>query len=110
MKRIAPLLALALLCGSAPVLVAQTTGCTPAESAAFVKAEQIVLADLTNNVALDVIEGAIAAYVPQGQDVDVVINDIITYLHDDGALPPNVLPVALAMQTKIAMKLSSKGK
>ena len=82
--------------------------CTPAEDATFKKVEDIVLADLTNGVALDVIESAIAAYVPQGQDVDVVINDIISFLHDDGVLPPNVLPVALAMQSKIATKLQLK--
>ena len=90
---------------------ATTTAClTPAESANLNKAEQIVLHDLTNGVALAVIEDEIRVYVPQGQDVDVVINDIITYLHDDGQVPANVEPTALAVQGKLAMKLSLKAK
>jgi hypothetical protein len=96
---------ISLIAGGFAILL---SACTPAEDATYKKIEDIVLADLTNGVALDVIEGAIAAYVPQGQDVDVVLNDIITYLHDDGVLPPKVLPVALAMQGKIAAKLQLK--
>jgi len=96
---------ISLIAGGFAILL---SACTPAEDATYKKIEDIVLADLTNGVALDVIEGAIAAYVPQGQDVDVVLNDIISFLHDDGVLPPSVLPVALAMQSKIAAKLQLK--
>jgi hypothetical protein len=85
------------------------SACTPAQDATFKKIEDIVLTDLENGVALAVIEAGIQQYVPAGQDVDVVINDVISFLHDVGAIPPTVLPAALDMQTKVAVKLSAKG-
>jgi hypothetical protein len=104
----APLLLVLAGLSGIPALTAP--GCTPAQAADFNKAAQIVLADLTNGVALNLIEDAIRQYVPHGGDVDAFIDAIIAYLHDDGELPPNVEPAALTMQGKIAMKLSMKGK
>ena len=80
--------------------------CTPAQEAVWAQVESTVLADLTSQQTLAFIEAAVAALVPDGTDVDLVITDAITFLHDTGALPPNVFPTSyiLGLQTAIASK------
>ena len=89
--------------------VCLTNSCTPAQQADITKVEQTILTDLENGTVLSDIEAAVRALVPQGADVDVIINDAITLMHDLGIIPANVLPVALDMQSKLAVKLQAKG-
>lgn len=87
-----------------PLIAAVVIACTPAQSAVWQQVENVILADVTSHQTLEFIEAAVAALVPDGTDVDLAITTAIDYLHSIGALPPDVFPTALAMQTAIANK------
>ena len=86
------------------LIVTVVIACTPAQEAVFSTVENTILADLTSHQTLEVIETAVAALLPDGTDIDLAITTAIDYLHAVGALPPDVFPTALAMQTAIANK------
>ena len=91
--------------GTATFIMTLTMGaaCAPPGSP-LSNVEQTILTDLKNGVALKMIEAAVATLIPGGADVDTVINDVITLLHDDGLLPPDILPKAQAIQSDILAK------
>lgn len=84
-----------------------SVACTPAETATFTSVEQTVLTALENGTALALIETEVKSLVPAGADVDAIINEAITLLHDLGVLPPNVEPVASAVQTEAVAKVAA---
>ena len=88
----------------AALLVAVAIACTPAQDAVWAQVENVVLSDLISHQTLEFIEAAVAALVPDGTDVDLAITTAIDYLHSIGALPADVWPTALAVQTAIVNK------
>lgn len=85
-------------------------GCSQPASPVWAQLEQTILADVENGSALAAIESAVVAIDPALAStvglVDTVIQDVITFLVDEGALPAAAKPHALELQTQIAMKVT----
>ena len=85
-----------------------TAGCTPVQQAAFTQIDNIVLADLKAGKTLPQIEDDVAAIVLPGNasaDIVTIVNAAIAMLLNlTGVVPANIVPLATAMQSELAMK------
>jgi hypothetical protein len=94
---------------AASLPAAATSSCTPAQEAEFAKVEQVILEQLAHGAALEVIEDAIRVLVPQGADLDTIINNAIAYLESIGALPDSSKAAATAVTMRIGAKRAATG-